>query len=684
VPALASEVEIRRTEFGVPHILAENLAAAGFGMGYSQVEDYGIEVVNRLFAGRGDLALHEGREALDSDFAARERHARAVEIYHTLSQDVRDFMEGFAAGVNYYLAIHPTEFPESVMPDFTGHDIAARDVGGWSRASARRFREKMGVETTAGTDEGENPDDGSNAWAFGPSRTVSGAAILMRNPHLSWTAGYYEAHVTVPGVVNFYGDFRIGGPFGIVCGFNEQLGWATTNNYPTLDQVYELDVVTEFPNHYVFDGGKVPISSVTTTVQFRSGDGLASETRQSWYTPLGPVIHRTDDRIYVLRATTDGVYRRPEQIMRMMRSESLAEWQDAVKLRTLPSSNLTYADRAGNIYYLWNTMLPSLPHPATQDSAIHVARTSDIWTELVSFEELPQLLNPEGGYVQNANDPPFYTNLNQLLDPARYAANLPKQRLRLRSQHSLQLVHGDSVLSLEDVVSLKHSMRMLLADRVKGDLVAAVQESSTDPEVLRASDLLAEWDNTVAGESRGGILFKTWAERYWAETDSTTRHEEPWSPEAPIETPRGLGDRETAVEAFAWAVEESKRRWEAWDLAWGAVHRVRMGDVDVPVGGCAGGLGCFRVLSFTEDDDGRLVADRGDGWVLAVEFGPTPRAYSVLAYGQSNKEDSPHYSDQARWFAGGRMKRVAFTEAEIRESLIRSYRPGEESKEPTK
>ena len=83
-----------------------------------------------------------------------------------------------------------------------------------------------------------DPEEGSNAWAFAPSRTKSGRAILLRNPHLSWTAGYYEAHVTVPGVLDFYGDFRIGGPFGVIGGFNRHLGWATTNNAPDLDEIY--------------------------------------------------------------------------------------------------------------------------------------------------------------------------------------------------------------------------------------------------------------------------------------------------------------------------------------------------------------------------------------------------------------------------------------------------------------
>ncbi len=69
---------------------------------------------------------------------------------------------------------------------------------------------------------------------------------------------------------------------------------------------------------------------------------------------------------------------------------------------------------------------------------------------------------------------------------------------------------------------------------------------------------------------------------------------------------------------------------------------------------------------------------RGDAWVLAVEFDDPPRAYSVLGYGQSAREDSPHYSDQAELFATGRLKKVAFTEADIEAGTIRRYRPGRE------
>ena len=380
-----------------------------------------------------------------------------------------------------------------------------------------------------------------------------------------------------------------------------------------------------------------------------------------------------------------------EQFLKMMKSSSLEEWRDAVRMRARVSSNLTYADAEGNIFYIWNATLPALPHASGGDTlAVPASRTGQVWTRPVAFDSLPQLLNPQGGYLRQENDPPFLTNLNEPLDPSRFPDNLPEIQLRLRSQHSLELVHGAEKVSLEDVVRMKHSMRMLLADRVKDDLVAAVRRESPGPEVQRAIALLEAWDNTVAAESRGGVLFEAWWDRYENTAPDAPANptaagfsapaealfREPWTPERPVDTPRGLADPARAAEAFLWAVEETTRRHGAWDVAWGEVHRVRRGEVDVPVGGCSGLLGCFRVLSFREADDARRVAVGGDGWVLAVEFTDPVRAYSVLAYGQSNKEDSPHFSDQAELFARNQMKRVAFTEEQIRDQKIRRYRPG--------
>jgi acyl-homoserine-lactone acylase len=232
------------------------------------------------------------------------------------------------------------------------------------------------------------------------------------------------------------------------------------------------------------------------------------------------------------------------------------------------------------------------------------------------------------------------------------------------------------VLSLEDVVELKHSMEMLLADRVKDDLVRAVRESGPGGAVADAIDQVAAWDNSAGVDSRGSVLFELWAQRYLAVTDTAVQFREAWTLENPATTPRGLGDPQGAVAAFRWAVEEATARFGSWDVPWGDVHRIRAGDLDLPVGGCASALGCFRVLGYVTDEDGKFKVARGDGWVLAVEFSDPPRAYSVLAYGNSNRAGSPHYYDQARLFAENRMKRVAFTEEEIEGDLVDRYRPG--------
>ena len=150
----------------------------------------------------------------------------------------------------------------------------------------------------------------------------------------------------------------------------------------------------------------------------------------------------------------------------------------------------------------------------------------------------------------------------------------------------------------------------------------------------------------------------------------------PWSVTDPLETPAGLADPGRAVEAFVWAVDETVRRHGALDIAWGEVYRLRRGNVDVPIGGCPGRLGCFRVIGYTREPDGKYAASTGDGWVLAVEFDDEPRAYSVLAYGQSRKPDSPWHADQAEMFARGEMKRVAFNPRDVDRQAVTRYRPG--------
>jgi acyl-homoserine-lactone acylase len=683
------QVEIVRTAHGVPHIRAENMRAAGYALAWLQSEDYGPRTGTRLLATRGQTARTTGRAALEADFGELVSRARAVETYHLLDQETRDFYEGFGAGINRYVDLHRAEFPDGMPADFNGYDVATLHIGEPPPAAKiRRFvtalkggspAEIAAAEATA-PDPDATSEDGSNAWALAPSRTTSGRAILLRNPHLVWTSGYYEGHMTVPGVMDFYGDFRIGGPLGVIGGFNRYLGWATTNsNTNDRSEIYAVALDPGKRDHYVLDGASLPLKKQTFTVEFRDGERTSSETRDFWSMPLGPVVHRTADKVFIARTSGDNEYRSGEQFLRMMRAKSFAEWKDAMRIRALVSQNYTYADRAGNIYHLWNGSMPLLPHQSGGDMATPIARTGDAWTRLIPFEDLPQWLNPRGGYIHNENDSPHFTNVRGVIKTANAYPNIEPPMLRLRSQLAIQLIGGTQKLSLEDVVLLKHSYRMLLADRVKTDLIAAVKATKPTGDVAAALTLLQRWNNTASPASKGSTIFEAWFGRYAQGRTDNELFAHPWMETDPLRTPRGLSDKARAAEAFAWAVEDTKKRYSRIDVTWGDVHRIRRGSVDEPIGGCTGRLGCFRVLGYARDaQDGKFVANTGDGWVLAVEFGATnPRAYSVLAYGQSPRPESPWHADQAAMFAKGQMKKVAFTPRDVDAQALVRYRPGE-------
>lgn len=685
------QVEVIRTEHGVPHIRATNLRAAGYALAWLQCEDYGTVTPMNLLDASGRAATVLGYERIETDLTVLRYRGKIRENFSRLAPQTRDMYEGFAAGVNRYIELHRDQFSAHMPSDFTGYDVAALEMVTPSVRKVRNFIARVNPQSAAPDQPtppptNEGPDDGSNAWAFAPSRTKSGKAILLRNPHLQWTAGYYEAHMTVSGVMDFYGDFRIGGPFAVIGGFNRDLGWATTNNAQEPDQIYALDVDPNVPDHFLFDGGSQPLKRDLVTAAFRNGEGLSTETREFWTTSIGPVIHRANGKIYVIKIAGADEFRAGEQFLRMMRAHSLGEWKEAMKLRARLTSNFTYADRAGNIFFIWNAALPLLPHQVGDDLAAFPAhRSADVWKSYVPFESLPQVLNPPGGYIHNENNSPHYTNVRGPVDTNNAYSNFEPPHLSLRSQLAIQLVGGDEKFSLEDVVRLKHSTRMLTADRVKNDLITAIKAADPTGDTALAVKMLEKWDNTAAPESRGSVLFEVWWQNYSGlrPPERTTllpdakRYARVWSTADPLNTPMGLADKARAVESFAWAVGETKRRYGSYDVAWGDVHRVRRGKVDVPVGGCSNDLGCFRVLSFARDTDGKLVANGGDGWVLAIEFGDTPRAFSVLAYGESRLSSSPYFDDQAAMFARGELKKVAFAAADVNAGAVVRFRPGE-------
>lgn len=699
---LARQVTIRRDTFGVPHIRARTEAAAAFGFGYAQAEDHCLMIARRLITTRGEAAKYFGREQLETDFLLQQFDNLAIcrQNFSQLDPLMQRIYQAYIAGFNHYVAQHRAELP-AWIPEFTAVDLLALSRAGAIPGDSvinqlqRKYPATEASQPAQQTAElirlqsedeiGQDGTEGSNAFALHGSRTTSGKAILLGNPHLSWSSLYWEAQVTVPGKINFFGSTLPGIPV-LRAGFNEHLGWVTTNNNQDRADVYALTLDQNEADHYLFEGKSLPLQKRQVSVDVRNADGsLSSETRTFYESHLGPIIYRTKQRAFAYRSTMLEAYRYFEGFYRLSKARNLREWLAAMKLNLVPYSNFTYADAAGNILYLWNARLPKRIDDGT-DYALDVpAETGKyVWQDYHPITDFPQLLNPRGGYIQNCNNPPWFTSLRDLLDPLKYPAYFEQGEPGLRPQLALEMLESKAKFSLADVQQMKFNNKLLLADRLKPDLLRALRATANPTDELRSGmDVLAAWDNAANADSKGAVLFQRFADNYLREAKQPYALK--WEVADPGGTPKGLGEPELAIKCFSEAVRWTRQTYGSEAIAWGEVHRYRFRDIDLPGDGATGNYGAFRVMAYRQMPDGKKIAGwisdeqplagAGDAWVLAVEFAKPVRAFSVLAYGQTTDSQSKHSRDQIALFASHQYKRVWFTEREIRANLEREYHP---------
>ena len=690
---LAQRVTIRRDAYGIPHILADTEEAAAFGFGYAQAEDHAEEIGRRYLGGRGEEARHFGESGLVNDVAmaqfdnveaARRGLDRITPLY-------RRIISGYAAGVNRYVSQHRAELP-AWMPVIAAADVLATTRGNAAESLAgaalvRRLREKYEGLPPRPSEEDEWTDaPGSNALAISGSKTTTGKPILLGNPHLQWSSLYWEAHVRVPGKIDFYGSTLPGVPV-LRAGFNDRLAFVTTNNAPDLDDVFTLKLDPQKPDHYLFDGESLPLRRRDVTIPVRNSDGtIRSESRTFWSSHIGAVIHRSADRAFVVKSTRLDALEYYGGFYVLSKARTLTEWLAALRQNFVPTSNFTYADADNNILYVWNGRVPVRKEGVDYRLDVEASTSGDLWARLHDVDDYPRMLNPPGGYIQNANNPPRFVSARDPIDMTPYPAYFERGQLGLRPQLALDMLEKQQTFSVEDVIRLKHSTRLLLAERVKADVVAAVRESADAPAEARAgADVLDAWDNTVAAGSRGAVLFQ----RFWDLYSGAVRppYAVPWNEANPTTTPRGIADPVVAVTQLAAAVRAVREQHGSESVAWGDVHRFRATNLDLPADGASGTLGAYRVMTFVggQGQGRQLVAGHipgrpspvgfGDGWILLVDFSKPGTAWSVLAYGQTTKQDSPHSSDQLPLFAAHRLRPALYAEADIKAQAKRVYRP---------
>jgi acyl-homoserine-lactone acylase len=360
-----------------------------------------------------------------------------------------------------------------------------------------------------------------------------------------------------------------------------------------------------------------------------------------------------------------------EQYLDMARARSLREFEAAVRRLQMPMFTIVYADRDGHVMHLYNGRVPVRASGGWSfwKGTIPGESSATLWTRVHPYADLPRILDPQTGWVQNANDPPWTATLPAAIRADDYPAYFAPRDFDFRPQRSAELLMADSSISLEEMLEYRQGAHAELADRVLPDLLAAARAGG-DTLLLRAADVLEKWDRAMEPESRGAVLFYAWSQGFW---ESVPRGAEPFavprSPAEPVTTPRGLADPAAAAATLRAAAARVQRQAGALDAPWGAVFRLRRDRVDLPARGGPDELGIFPALWFRQAADGRFAATGGDSYIAAVEFTTPVRARTLLPYGNASQPGSPHRVDQLPLFARGETRPVWRTRAEVEANL---------------
>jgi acyl-homoserine-lactone acylase len=704
--------EILWDSYGVPHIYAGCLEDALRGYGYTQMELHAELILQKIAAARGRSAEYFGPGAnnanVTNDVQVRtyDIPGRAARWVQEGGEQQRVYLAAFVDGANDYGVRHGDTIDASflqVLP-LTSADILA----GFQNTIQFTFMlltvpdliaAWQGNETTTRTAPGETPA-GSNGWALAPVKTTSGNAILMGNPHLAWGVnqplpGYgifqwVEAQIVVGDPqrpdLNAYGVTFPGAAY-IGIGFNDYLGWTHTASTIKNADLYELTLTGS--GSYLWNGHSRPLAHRLDAIKIRQPDGsYLTQTLDIASSVHGPIVARRDDgKALALRVAGLDTPAPILQYWNMMQAQNLAQFNQANSALQMPYFNLVYADRDGHIEYIFDGQQPVRSGGTFSDWAgiLPGDDPSALWTRTLSWAQLPKAIDPPGGFVQNANDPPWTATFPQAIDPQNYPSWIAPQLMYPRPQHSAQFLLSKAQFSTEDVLAGKESTYMLLADRILPDLIDAAMRSG-DPTAAAAAAELQGWDRTGDAASRGGTLFERWYELYTSDPNTPKSPVYPpdfgqpfpafrveWSPAQPLETPVGLANPDGAVPDLIEAANQMLELYGTLDVAWGDVHRTVLVTHDPtfqkspiplsndPASGSTGDFGNLRVQMGVPTDTAmsNFFGTFGDSYVQIVEFTPNgPTAQALLGYGNSSRPGSAHITDQLPFFDNKQLRPV--------------------------
>ncbi|MFJ8430969.1 penicillin acylase family protein [Kitasatospora sp. NPDC094019] len=566
--------KVRRTEFGVPHVLAHDYGGLGYGYGYAFAQDNVCALADQVVSVRGERSRWFGADGVNLDGVPNlvsDTYQQAVVRSGTVRRllaapaplgptgQARTLVDGYVAGYNRYL--RDTGADRLSDPSCRGKGwvgpITAEDV--WGIA--------LDIDTLAGSPRGsvgtavpgagarpggpvafggpgparaaDSPDLGSNAWAIGRDATREGNGLLLANPHLPWAGSlrFYQAQLTIPGVLDVAGAGLHGLPV-LQIGHTRGLAWSHTTSYADHLTAYRLNLVPGDPTAYVVDGRVERMERQTVPVTVRAADGALSTVDRTVYRSRhGFVIAEgwTADHAYTLRDANADNLRSVDEWMAVGRAQNLDQLRQAQRtFQGAPWVYTTAVDSTGTTWFTDSSAVPrvtdelrarcAVPDPIVDGVLDGSTTACDLGGDPDAL--VPGVFGPAShpaltrtDYVANANNGPYLTNAEAPMAglPAVYN---PGRELDQRPQLSLRMI-ADRRAGTDGLGAPGFTLASLQATMFGNRVQSAELDRDDAVALCRAHPVLTAGDGTRVDVRAACGVLAAWDTRADADSPGT-------------------------------------------------------------------------------------------------------------------------------------------------------------------
>jgi acyl-homoserine-lactone acylase len=640
------EAAIYRDEYGIPHVFAQTLEAASFGVGYAQAEDRLEELLKNYRRANGTMAEVFGPDSYRSDLIQRMwRHSEiSREKYNEVSPKMRACIEAYQDGIKQFMREHPDQVP-SWAQEIHPWDVIALGryiIWGWPLGEAGGDLQRGGIQ----------PDPaayrGSNEMLIAPSRTAMNAPIAVIDPHLSWYGEFRFYQVRIyAGDYNVSGVSILGVPFPSLA-HSRYCSVAMTTGGPDTSDIYEEELNPANPRQYRYDGKWREVTVRKQKIGVKKGDQVDWREVEIEFTHHGPIVAHKDGKAYSMAIPYANEIGLTDQIHEMMTARNLAEMKKAIGHLQLMSQNIMVGTVQGDIYYVRNGRVPIRAKGVDPSKPISGNTSATEWQGIHPMSDLVQITNPPSGYMHNCNVSPFGMMKDSPLTPEKYAANpyiynasktAPRHQ---RAEMMTDLLEAANKVTLDQAIDIAFSPQVYHAEQWQARLKQAGSKMTSGPDGSTVYDLIQKWNRRSDADSQGALAFYAFKKSLSAELGRA------------VDVPATITDNQL-VEAITKAGAWQKSTFGSLNVAYGTYFRVgrKGGDKTWPVGGGSlnggannVGMATPRAISFGPVEK-EMVGQGGQTSTQIVVMTNPPKSYAIIPLGESDHKESGHWDDQA-------------------------------------